>query len=58
MLTSEERVLRQWKEYFEELMNRENERERRLDKAEIVNQEVQQIISEVRATVNRMKAYQ
>ena len=29
-------MLRQWKEYYEELMNGEN-RERRLDEAEIVN---------------------
>ena len=28
VLTSVERVLRQWKEYFEELMNGENEREK------------------------------
>ena len=27
-------------EYFEELMNEENERERRLEEVEIVNQEV------------------
>ena len=37
-------------------MNGENERERRLDEAEIVNQEVQQISSEeVRAAMNRIK---
>ena len=47
-------MLRQWKEYYEELINGENERERRLDEAEIVNQEVQQISSEVRAAMNRM----
>ena len=47
VLTSVERVLRQWKEYFEELMSGENERERRLDEAEIVNQKVQQISAEV-----------
>ena len=28
MLTSVERVLRQWKEYYKELMNEENEREK------------------------------
>ena len=53
---SVERVLRQWKEYFEELMKGENERERRLDEAEIVNQEVQQISAEeVRTAMNRIK---
>ena len=58
VLTSVKRVLRQWKEYFEELMNGENERERerKLDEAEIVNQEVQQISAEKdRAVMNRMK---
>ena len=37
-------------------MNGENERERRLDEVEIVNQEMQQISAEeVRAAMNRMK---
>ena len=36
-------------------MNGENKGERRLDEAEIVNQEVQQISAEVRAAMNRMK---
>ena len=40
VLTSEESVLRRWKEYFEGLMNEENERERRLDDVGIVNQEM------------------
>ena len=40
MLTSEDSVMRRWKEYFEELMNVENEREERTDRAEAVNQEV------------------
>lgn len=40
VLTSEEIVLRRWIEYFEKLMNVENERERRLGDVEIVNQEV------------------
>ena len=48
-------MLKQWKEYYEELMNGENRRERRLDEAEIVNQEVQQISAEVRTAMNRMK---
>ena len=33
----------------------EKTRERKLDEAEIVNQEVQQISAEVRAAMNRMK---
>lgn len=44
-------------EYFEELMNVENERERRLGDVEIVNQEVQGIKEdEVRAAMKRMKS--
>ncbi|KAK3565647.1 hypothetical protein QTP86_012969 [Hemibagrus guttatus] len=33
VLTSEESVQRRWKEYFEELMNAENEREKRVEEA-------------------------
>ena len=42
--SSEESVLRRWKEYFEELMNRENERERRLNDVERVNREVGRLV--------------
>jgi len=38
--TSEESVLRRWKEYFEELINVENETESRTDGRQSVNQEV------------------
>ena len=56
VLTSEESVLSRWKEYFEGLMNEENERERRLDDVKIVNLDVQQISKEeVRAAMKRMK---
>ena len=52
VLPSEESVLRRWKEYFEELMNRENERERRLNDVERVNREVGEIsMNEVRMTM-------
>ena len=37
VLTSEESVLRRWKEYFEGLMTEENEREMKLDGVGIVN---------------------
>ncbi|KAI5629602.1 hypothetical protein C0J50_7994 [Silurus asotus] len=57
VLTSEESVLRRWREYFEQLMNEENERERRLDDVELVKQEVDRIIKkEVRAAIKRMKS--
>ncbi|KAI5085399.1 hypothetical protein C0J45_22987 [Silurus meridionalis] len=36
LLTSEESVLRGWREYFEQLMNEENQSERRLDYVEVV----------------------
>ena len=56
LLTSEECVLRRWKGYFEELMNVENERENRLDNAEIVEQEVDGIsMDEVRVAMKKMK---
>ncbi|KAF7699893.1 hypothetical protein HF521_002851 [Silurus meridionalis] len=57
MLTSEESVLRRWREYFEQLMNEENERERRVDDVEMVKQEVDRISKEeVRAAIKRMKS--
>ena len=56
VLTSEDSVMRRWKEYFEELMNVENEREERTVRAEAVNREVPQISKEeVRAGMKRMK---
>ncbi|KAK3539305.1 hypothetical protein QTP86_034177 [Hemibagrus guttatus] len=38
LLTSEESVQRRWKEYFEELMNEENEREKRVEGVNSVEQ--------------------
>ncbi|KAI5086583.1 butyrophilin-like protein 3 [Silurus meridionalis] len=56
VLTSEESVLRRWREYFEQLMNKENEKERRLDDVELVKQDVDRISTEeVRAAIKRMK---
>ncbi|KAI5624580.1 hypothetical protein C0J50_15862 [Silurus asotus] len=56
VLTSEESVLRRWSEYFEQLMNEENQRERRLDDVELVKQDVDRISKEeVRAAIKRMK---
>ena len=39
MINSEE-VLKRWKEYFEKLMNKENNRDPRTEEAEMVNEEV------------------
>ncbi|KAK3517060.1 hypothetical protein QTP86_004225 [Hemibagrus guttatus] len=57
VLTSEESVQRRWKEYFEELMNEENEREKRVEGVNSVEQEVDKIRKdEVRKALKRMKS--
>ncbi|KAK3522439.1 hypothetical protein QTP86_011012 [Hemibagrus guttatus] len=57
VLTSEESVQRRWKEYFEELMNEENEREKRVEGVNSVEQEVDKIRKdEVRKGLKRMKS--
>ncbi|KAK3522543.1 hypothetical protein QTP86_023298 [Hemibagrus guttatus] len=57
VLTSEESVQRRWKEYFEELMNEENEREKRVEGVNSVEQKVDQIRKdEVRKALKRMKS--
>ncbi|KAK3544185.1 hypothetical protein QTP86_008287 [Hemibagrus guttatus] len=57
MLTNEESVQRRWKEYFEELMNEENEREKRVEGVNSVEQKVDKIRkNEVRKALKRMKS--
>ncbi|KAK3507342.1 hypothetical protein QTP70_014836 [Hemibagrus guttatus] len=57
VLTSEESVQRRWKEYFGELMNEENEREKRVEGVNSVEQEVDKIRKdEVRKALKRMKS--
>ncbi|KAK3513292.1 hypothetical protein QTP70_009791 [Hemibagrus guttatus] len=57
VLTSEESVHRRWKEYFEELMNEENERERRVEGVNSVEQKVDKIRKdEVRKALKRIKS--
>ncbi|KAK3562277.1 hypothetical protein QTP86_033344 [Hemibagrus guttatus] len=57
VLTSEESVQRRWKEYFEELMNEENEREKRVEGVNFVEQKVDKIRKdEVRKALKRMKS--
>ncbi|KAK3521622.1 hypothetical protein QTP70_014726, partial [Hemibagrus guttatus] len=57
VLTSEESVQRRWKEYFEELMNEENEREKGVEVVNSVEQEVDKIRKdEVRKALKRMKS--
>ncbi|KAK3548632.1 hypothetical protein QTP70_015940, partial [Hemibagrus guttatus] len=57
VLTSEESVQRRWKEYFEELMNEENEREKRVEWVNSVEQKVDKIRKdEVRKALKGMKS--
>ncbi|KAK3529353.1 hypothetical protein QTP70_029338, partial [Hemibagrus guttatus] len=57
VLTSEESGQRRWKEYFEELMNEENEREKRVEGVNSVEQKVDKIRKdEVRKALKRMKS--
>ncbi|KAK3545284.1 hypothetical protein QTP70_003047 [Hemibagrus guttatus] len=57
VLTSEESVQRRWKEYFEELMNEENEREKRVEGVNSVEQKVDKIRKdEVRKALKKMKS--
>ncbi|KAK3517015.1 hypothetical protein QTP70_030440 [Hemibagrus guttatus] len=57
VITSEESVQRRWKEYFEELMNEENEREKRVEGVNSVEQKVDKIRKdEVRKALKRRKS--
>ncbi|KAK3550692.1 hypothetical protein QTP70_002392 [Hemibagrus guttatus] len=57
VLTSEKSVQRRWKEYFEELMNEENEREKRVEGVNSVEQKVDKIRKDiVRKALKRMKS--
>ncbi|KAK3535940.1 hypothetical protein QTP70_021240 [Hemibagrus guttatus] len=57
VLTSEESVQRRWKEYFEELINEENERGKRVEGVNSVEQKVDKIRKdEVRKALKRMKS--
>ncbi|KAK3563385.1 hypothetical protein QTP86_023330 [Hemibagrus guttatus] len=57
VLTSEESVQRRWKEYFEEPTNEENEREKRVEGVNSVEQKVNKIRKdEVRKASKRMKS--
>ncbi|KAK3550442.1 hypothetical protein QTP86_025682 [Hemibagrus guttatus] len=57
VLTSEESVQRRWKEYFEQLMNEENEREKRVEGVNSVEQKGDKIRKdEVRKALKRMKS--
>ena len=46
VMVNSEAVLKRWKEYFEELMNKENNRGLRTEEAEVVNEEVNCVSTE------------
>ena len=50
-----EAVLKRWKEYFEKLMNKENNRHPRTEEAEVVNKEVNCVSREMKNALRRMK---
>ncbi|KAK3574844.1 hypothetical protein QTP86_018427, partial [Hemibagrus guttatus] len=57
VLTSEESIQRRWKEYFAEMINEENEREKRVEGVNSVEQKVDKIRrDEVRKALKRMKS--
>ena len=56
VMVNSEAVLKKWKEYFEKLMNEENNREPRTEEPEVVNEEVNCISrEEVKNALRRMK---
>ena len=56
IMVNSKAVLKRWKEYFEKLMNKENDREPRTQEAEVVNKEVNCVSrEEVKNALRRMK---
>ena len=56
VMVNSEAVLKRWKEYFEKLINEENNREPRTEEAEMVNKEVNCVSrEEVKNALRRMK---
>ena len=56
VMVNSEAVLKRWKEYFEKLMNEENNRDPRTEETEVVNEEVNCISrEEVKNALRRMK---
>ena len=54
-MLSSEAVLKRWKEYFEKLMNKENNRDPRTEEAKAANEEVNCVSIEVKNALKRMK---
>ena len=56
VMVNSETVLKRWKEYFEKLMNEENDRDPRTEEAEVVNEEVNCVSrEEVKNALRRIK---
>ena len=55
VMVNSEAVLKRWKEYFEKLMNEENNRDPRTEEADVVNEEVNCVGREVKNALRRMK---
>ena len=56
MMVNSEAVLKRWNEYFEKLMNEENNREPRTEEAEVINDDVNCVSrEEVKNALRRMK---
>ena len=55
VMVNSEAVLKRWKEYFEKLMNDENDRKPRIEEAEVVNEEVNCVSREVKNALRRIK---
>ena len=54
-IVSSEAVLKRWKEYFEKMVNEQNDRDPRTEEAEVVNKEVNCASKEVKNALRRMK---
>ena len=56
VMVNSEAVLKRWKEYFEKLMNEENNRDSKTEEAEVVNEEINCVSrEEVKNALRRMK---
>ena len=55
-MVNSETVLKRWKEYFEKLMNEENNRDPRTEEAEVIKKEVNYVSKEeIKYALRRMK---
>ena len=50
-----EAVLKRWKEYFEKLMNKENDKDHKTEEAEVANEEVNCVSKKVKNALRKIK---